>query len=345
LKSLWYPDLWREGTQDQFGETSPPEVLIKRFCPDVQPDERRHVSTLLRSTRAAGIYFMMQINDSGIWAQWRDFLMELERLGKDLGPFSRPTFLIELTGSPILNPLPTGMTVAWHNWTGVVGREDMRAYAAVLAAESREVGHVREVRSAVASELALWDPELIEQLISAPLRQLLSPEDLLMTVARTREWQNEALSLSDDTARISGKLSEINDRTRWHSAALACADHLRDLHMRVWRGQVAALFPFIEDLRLTAAVHMDRVLPKPIELDGTRLDDLRHLEISHLWNLATSPRSRSVLPSDLLEAIGDLRGMRNRLAHLKVVSADDLLSPAVSRLARIHSELPEAGGS
>jgi hypothetical protein len=339
----WYRDQWRKCTQDQFRAEPVSEVLIRQFCPDVPPHQRSDVSTLLKSERAAGLYLAIQIDDPVVWARWSDFLTELERLGKDLGPFKRPTFLVELTGPSILRGISSGMTVAWHEWRGVVGREDMRAYAAVVAAESTEPRHVREVRSAVASELALWDPELLEELMAATVDQLMNPLDFLLTYARGRDWQDDDLDQGDRDAWISGRLCEIGGTTRWHSAALAMAGHVREVHMRVWRGQVAALFPLIEELRLTAALYLDRVLPKPRDIDGKRVDDLRHLEIGRLCYLATRTRFRSILPPDVLEAITALRNMRNQLAHLDIVQPDALTSPALRGMLRRHAEGPELG--
>ena len=341
----WYPDRWRRADQGQFEAQDPADVLVQRFCPDVPAHATRDVACLLLSARAAGLFLTIRIDRPPIWQRWREFPIEVELLGKDRDKFGHPTFLVELGASCLSNSVPSGMTVAWHEWSGIVSREDMRAYAAVLATNSREVGHVREMKSAVATELALWDPELIELLIEAPLAELLAPRELLIDYAQQHGLTEESSGPSAHPAWISGRASEVNEVRRWHSATLAAAGNLREIHMRVWRGQIAALFPLIEELRITAARHLEGALQGPIELDGSPVDDLKHLEVGQLLFLATRPRWRSMVKEELLDGIRVLRTMRNHLAHLEVVPPATLTATAIYRLIRLHAELLEGGPS
>ena len=176
----------------------------------------------------------------------------------------------------------------------------------------------------VISSLAGTDPLLAEKLASLNLEALLAPIAVLSEYAHNLGWEHAD---DDDSARDLGKQSMLNGAAFVHSAAVALSGNAKEISRRVWRGQVREVLPYLE-LHRSSLIELARgYLPKPPIDDGHEaIIDVYDLELRTLWYYL----QRSRAPRQLIDRAGDLRRMRNALAHLEPLSAADL-----HRLARM----------
>ena len=337
-----YPNQWIELSQEDLKDRSPPEFLVGKFCTDVPgtvvPDEH----ALLNSECSNGLLVCLKVDDYDIWESWRSFLMDLERLGKDIPWYQRPLFLIELKGDGIGSPVENGVTVAWHEWGNTISRADMGLYVALLSPREGEAHHEHSVRTSIVSALSLSDPELARQLARLPLEELLEPQEILLGYAKEQGWGPEGFDPKDEASRIRGKLCKIDEKEYWHSAALAASSNMELVKTRIWQGQLVSLFPLVEELKVALISELRRTVKAP----GLRLNmpPGEELEIGALNNLVAELK-RDYGYRAVEEWLGDatfaLWRIRNVLAHLEIVSIDLIRDRNIRKLARIRDELPD----
>jgi hypothetical protein len=90
----------------------------------------------------------------------------------------------------------------------------------------------------------------------------------------------------------------------------------------VWRGQVATLFPAIEECRQRLLRELRGVLYAPYETGTGRVDRVVDLEIAHIADQLED--SRAPVARHYREPVQRLRRLRNQLAHLEVVDGEFL---------------------
>lgn len=184
-----------------------------------------------------------------------------------------------------------------HELRDVVGPLDSAAYAAWLPRSGRPL--FEQIVASVAIEVAAWDVELLDLLTALPPSQAVRPDLHVASWSggRPAAWHGLALRW------------ELGCLDRWggvdveHPAWLA-ANHPRQLQKRVWRGQLAALLPWIEDHRMRLIDRHQRMLqPSGPGNDIALLD----------WGpLVLQIRARDEQQSKVLSLF---RTARNELAH------------------------------
>jgi hypothetical protein len=201
-------------------------------------------------------------------------------------------------------------------------------YVAQLLRGRPMLGLRRELVIAVIAALALWDPTVSDAMIDLPLERIFDPVEPLAVVAHSRGWT----SLPDDTAacRHEGMVQRFADKDQIHSAVLAASGDvhsLDELRRRVWSAQVGVLLPFVEGRRRELLEGLDGQLVGPFRFDdGVVIQDARDLEIGQIeYQLAK--RGRRVP-----QTIRLLKQIRNRLAHLEVVTGDLLQNADFTKL-------------
>ncbi|MEF2279910.1 hypothetical protein V3W47_16575 [Deinococcus sp. YIM 134068] len=217
---------------------------------------------------------------------------------------------------------PGHAAVRTLTWDDAVGSLDVQLLAAHLLRD-----HVPPSRlsfmSLLVAQLALYDLDLVPELARLPLDDLLQPEAFLCGVAQRRGWSVD-LPASFEV----GSLGMIDGAVRLHSARKALDGSLR---RRVWRAQVAALWPalevrrqrFVQEYRDLITPHLPLVRgqgPRPLRVES--LDDV---EFTDLADLAT--KYQSLWPGDMSSTFRDFAYLRNDLAHLQPLRRD-----AVERL-------------
>lgn len=325
-------DQWRVLDRGALHGREPAELLLWLYWPDMPAGTTVSARTFATCERAYGCRVLLSLEDTNAWSRWRPFLEEVSELTRHLPPFDRPLFCVEVVGEAALTPARESPALVWLPWRGVVEPGDMRIYAAAQLRERRLRPHEAACAAGIIAELALWDPELADQLAREPLRSLAEPATLLREIAVRRGWE-EACSNSpaDPAAWAWGQAERVAPGHSWHAAILATRGDHSELRRRVWRGQVSSIFPLLEHLRVIAITRLANVLRPPFEVPGDQINDPLLLEIGHLEFILRNGAESRADPT-VREAVTRLRRMRNALAHMDLVDVDDLLHPDVLRL-------------
>jgi hypothetical protein len=188
--------------------------------------------------------------------------------------------------------------------------EDAYFMASRFVAGSRDKFVEDEIRLHVAAELALWDFELCNFLCESKLEDILNPLNLLLRYAETKK--NDSVNW----AAVFEPAWSPNNRSRklpLHSVLVALSNDVVELTRRIWRGQVQALFPLIEEQRCLLIEQLRTRAPMILrnfkDSDGP-------IEIGPLH--AAICRFQSKCPKELRSLSWHLKEMRNELAHLRV---------------------------
>lgn len=308
-------------------ELSATEQLLRQFAPDHSPKAPRDVRAVVATERLHGISIQIEMEAaSAAWAKWRDFLVEFAEAARSLDPFERTTFCVIVRGPPDA-PLPaSGVCLASHVWRGTTSALDMDLYVSHLM-QSRPTRMGVEWRTAatVLSRVAAWDPEVAERLADESIERILDPAPVLAEIAGERGWIDGCRTWED------GAVNDVDGRELIHSAALGPKGD-DDLLARIWAGQVAVLFPFLEEQRRALIrVHTHRLRVPFDTPDGQRVNDRRDLELGHiLWQMGRD----GTAPAKIVRGLRTLVRMRNALAHFEKVPAEVLLDPELRLLEK-----------
>jgi hypothetical protein len=182
---------------------------------------------------------------------------------------------------------------------------------------SKRIGPLdRRLRVGLCTEIAGTDPELAVRLADLDLAALLEPHNLLRSVGLERGW----MDAKEPTWEI-GALDELESELVPHSAFLALHNERSEILRRIWRAQVAVVFPFIEEQRTRLIPRMAPLISVPFTSRFGEVRSLYDLEVSHLHHFAR----RFKMDNDTLRLLEILKRMRDRLAHLQPVAVSDLL--------------------
>lgn len=187
-------------------------------------------------------------------------------------------------------------------WGGRLRRLDITIWADLHAPLSR-VEPLTSLAAALAVELGAWRLDLAAAIAAAPAEDLLDPLTFLET------WRNATQAEEDFIDGVKATCSV---------ALLECGE-LSELRQRVWRAQLRALFPWIEELRQKVIVRHSRqlIVDQQQRAMGARtLEDIEFGAIEYQLRSKVPP-----VEADLLRALARLR---NDLAHHKPVAPADL---------------------
>ncbi|MFC3086707.1 hypothetical protein [Tabrizicola soli] len=182
-------------------------------------------------------------------------------------------------------------------WTGRMRRLDAMIWAEFHVPSGRS-GLFQDLAVNLAAELCGWRLDLIADLVTQREEDILSPLGWLRRNADRRQD------------------FEVNYGTRgfYCPVHLLFSGQMKEIELRIWRAQLSALFPWIEEHRLRIIDRYRKFL---------RIDDhLRKLQVNDVENIelgALRFQLRPYLPRNELEHIEALASMRNDLAHRKPV--------------------------
>ena len=238
-------------------------------------------------------------------------------------PFERPTIVIIVEGvEPSLLPQDTPF-IKRHVYDGWAGTRDTLAYATFLDARSDSSPWHSDLKAAVVAHLAQWDSRLCERLARLSLEQLLrnwsaAVEDF------ARDWQGAADG--GDVARWEyDQCQQTGDRPVYHSAWLISQGRRREVERRVWHAQLSIVYPLLEELRQKVVEWYDAALPLPVVNGfGDQVTDPHDLELNTIKWMADT--GEFVMQADHRRLLNQACRMRNLLAHLTVLSAEDILT-------------------
>jgi hypothetical protein len=184
---------------------------------------------------------------------------------------------------------------------GILGPHDGIGFAAAAGRGLHTFEH--RLKTSVAVEVGAWDLDIVERILSMPTQRAIRPDAYVSAWSDTRlnEWRGAEPNWG------TGNLDRWGGEQCIHSLLLAANDPLQ-LTKRVWRGQVAILFPWLDEYR-RAVVQSYRKQLKPDERSYG--DDVDTLD----WGPICWQLGRAGIPRRALDAIHAGRVLRNDLAH------------------------------
>jgi hypothetical protein len=206
----------------------------------------------------------------------------------------------------------------------MVGRLDMTLYLdRVLAARFSHSLH-HKTALAVVTELSGSDARLAQYLAQEDLSTIMSPFETLRDFGASRGWTAERVRNGDWRE---GTSDTVDGSRLLHSAAVAALGNHSEVKRRVWRGQVAVLYPFIEEQRVKIIPQVRGYLRFPVDTTYGRVDDPEDLEVGHLLYFL---RGKRIQPR-MWRLLSVLTEMRHALAHLEPVPLRSLFADEVLR--------------
>lgn len=294
---------------------------------DDDPSVRRSAASLLRSIESKRVIMITGV-EMPQWPAWQRLLDDYANASRSVPAVDRSQLLVITSGvskvrlpsrAPALIPLI---------WDGVVGEADVFSY--VIQSLRRRGGRVdshAKLTARIITRLALWDFDLVDSLLGLDPRQLFDPAAAIDAAASSLPALQHLGARWED-----GGLAEFDGEQLQHAVALArVGDPGGELAMRLWAAQASELLPALEICRRQLAKRMkDARLRLPVNLNGEMIHDLVDVEIGPLLHLARHHR----LPQDIVRVAEKLWRLRNKLAHLSPLAADEALDPELPTLRR-----------
>lgn len=219
--------------------SSRPPSSILAAAAHVNPGKIRLVSDFISEPQLAETLFLIQGISTAQWPTWQLFLHRVREERAKQERILAPKLAIVAPGGIAQNE--------WHTvvkrdlkWLGRISRLDTELYV------ERALGWpddslASRTAASVITELAGYDPAVIHELAQRPLEDQIDPrrvaDQFLQDLGDIRPcWENGLVDRWDGAPWI-------------HSCALAHTDFPDQLRLRIWRGQMRVVFPFIQQVR------------------------------------------------------------------------------------------------
>lgn len=304
-------------------EASPLPSLFRFF--EVEPEEvwsgnALSCETLSRSESFKNrILWIEETNDLNL-RDWLSFLQKYEKASRNIELAERSLFCFCIFGrSPESVEIKEDVCLKFLSWRGYVDFFDMLLYAHWTFPGSSEGNLRRQVALNVAACLALWDPEVIDRLAEIPFLETLAPYAILEEMGGERGWNAKGF----EPRWENGAGEKRNGRLTPHSAFLALNGSMKELNLRLWKGQNTCLFPLIEEerLKIIESLKGRLKLPFPSSYDHL-IKEAEDLEIGHVWFQIESGDLQ--VTEAKKQQVSRLRWLRNVLAHQQIAKPADL---------------------
>ncbi len=295
--------------------SSPARLIHERFAPLTDPLVVPSARTVAFAPALAGTVLWISGLSGNCWATWSRFLDQYKDACRLRPEYDRCLLALPRVGEPPTTGLRNELTLAVRRWEGFVRRIDMLLYLSRRFERSSVASAFRELAVTISVEIAGTDPMLADRLADASLDQILEPHDLLAELARERGWPTGG---TWPPSWHRGSFDLRDGRPFPHSAA----ERREAINRRVWRGQIAVLYPLLEDLRLQFVAQFRHLLTVPYCTDLDTIHQIEALELAHLLH-----QLRPRLPARRLLPLQRCKDARNELAHLRPLAAARLLDP------------------
>lgn len=233
---------------------------------------------------------------------------EASALAGDLVSFAKSCAVRGETSAPVViivsrTPIDHCVQPIWEKLEarGILGPHDGVGFAAGAGRGIHTFEH--RLKTSVAVEVGAWDLDIIERILSMPTHRATRPDAHLAawTDPRADAWRGDRPSWT------AGSLDDWGGEASIHALYLA-ANKPSLLTKRVWRGQVAVLFPWLEEYR-QAVIRAYRSKLRPDDLSYG--DDVDTLD----WGPVCWQLGRAGIDRRALDAVHAGRKLRNDLAH------------------------------
>lgn len=318
---------WRVSGPIHTAGAAPVDELFDALELDEGRGSRRSVASLLGHLTTTCVIIVSGV-EKRFWPSWQRFLVEFENSSRAVPVVDRPLILLIAEGIPKNGLLPRAVAMRSVAWDGVIGEADTFSYVIqATRAKGRPIDAQQKLVARIITRLALWDLELAERLLAVPPRDLFNPVNVIRSATDGMEAYGQL-----GTTWEEGGLAEFDGERMTHPVVLARqSDPQGELQMRLWAAQAAEVMPALELNRRWLAQRMKGGrLRLPVLLNGETITDLDDIELGPLLHLARSNR----LPSDIVRLATKFRDLRNKLAHLKPLSADEAFDNELLLLKR-----------
>lgn len=301
---------------------TPADFLCGRFVPGLPVSAIRDAQALCNSESFSGRLLWIEGINECVWPAWKHFLAEYQHTCRARSLLGRTLFCVALTGEMALAPPPEDVCLTHHHWRGAVNQLDALIFAAMHFREHPWTQLSKQIAICITAQLGLFDPSVAERLAHENLARILNPEPILLEIARERGWVIESNELLPASWHL-GMIDDMDGQACTHSAALSVNDHKKEISRRIWSAQVGVIFPFLEQRRQQIIDQLWDFLRVPFETSNGRIDDRRDLEFNHIE--AQVAQSSLRFNGQIRNSLQRLKEIRNELAHLKPLSATQLL--------------------
>jgi hypothetical protein len=313
---------WRSINAEEYpsdGVANLTEALHYRFVPSPLSSELCTALTLAK--RLVGTIIWVENVAEQAWQTWFKFLAQYQHACQSCDLFERSLFCLSLIGDPKPPPVPD-VALCLRRWEGAVTRLDVALHLdRVFFSRFPHPLHHR-VALAVATELAGWDVHLARHLANKSLSAIMNPFEVLCDFAVIRGWTPDR---RPNESWEDGTCDFVDGARMLHSAAAAAGGNRAEVTRRVWRGQVASLYPFIEEQRVRIIPHVRGYIRLPVETTYGWVDNAEDLELGQLLYFL---RGKKIQPR-IWRLLSLLTEMRHSLAHLSPVPVRSLLAEEI----------------
>jgi hypothetical protein len=323
-----------EALEDRLGEEwRTPEPLIGtegnplgELCAALNieddPSSRRGAASFLAAIDTKHVIIVSGVTSSH-WQAWQEFLDEYANASRSISAMDRTLLVVLAAGLPKSRLPRKAPALRAMIWDAVVGEADVFSYVTQsLRKRGRSIDGNAKLMARVVTRLALWDFDLVDHLLDLEPRALFQPKEAVLAASTGHPaWERIGEQWED------GGAAQFDGEKLRHSVAIArSGDDQAELDMRLWAAQASELLPALEINRRQLAKRMKEArLKLPVLLNGEEISDLLHLEIGPLRHLARTHR----LPPDIVRLADKYWHLRNKLAHLWPLDADEALDPEV----------------
>lgn len=282
--------LIEKGYADEWKEGEDPgAAIMNRYVPqaDYHPMDGSRAAYIARNQLLAGrVLIIRQVEER---QDWLDFAVEYAKYC----PMSGGLIVLTYRGSNPLTSARKGISV--YKWNTYISKYDMQLFASNCVADQPGLSDAeRQYITQIASRLTGTDPELCEALSNREL--MVCPLELCR------------------------RLSDVYDTAKQWIEDPQLVDSV------VWEAQIHVVFPIIERMRKlyikTYYGSFLTVLPQMDEF-GKELDIPEAMELRHMWYYYF--KMNGFRSKDDQHTFNLLYKARNSLAHLDVLSYDDVL--------------------
>ena len=302
----------------------PMEGLASQLGLQLRGPRQRDVAVLFEELLDGEVLIVDEVTQE-ILPRWREFLAAFESASRAVPGMGRPYLVCLLRGFDAASYPRPAPALSLQTWDGVVNELDMLAYAGSRVRSMDLSGYSGLLFASTVCKLALWDADLAEHLLSIPAREIFEPEPFLRAYAQERGWTSLTKPSWQD-----GSSAMIDGHRRVHSALLAVTGGTGELAMRVWSSQAAQLLPLVELHRRQIVSTVRHKLVMPVQVGEEKITDPYQLEVGTLAYIA-KPRG---FDRKIVSRLYKLRDLRNKLAHLEVVAAEEAFDPELGELGQ-----------
>lgn len=305
--------------------SNPAHMLFAKYARNASSATLRNAANLASQADFGRRIIWIEGLSADNWPDWCVFLQDYEHACRGLSELERTVFCVALTGVSAEESLDASIGLNVVTYRGIAGTFDTMLYTASIFPGNTIVGVKQRVAIAAIAQLALWDPSICEWMVKLPLAQILRPAEILRQFAETHGWN---CSKTHNRWCI-GTLNDIDGQPLEHASVCAIQSNERELNRRLWVAQISEIFPLLEQRRHELLRELTDYLDTPFQTaNGEVIHNTFDLELGHIERQLVLLRRngrRDDRLSQALTQVSHLKRMRNAIAHLKVLSEDDIV--------------------